>query len=140
MTALCRHVNKNKSQGVFDEPCGPIPSPAQKEEGGEGYLMVGGGSSSEGGEGIFFGRGWATASRGPAAATRAAAPAEGSVYCACHTKASCVMMSCAVTSGVMSCAVQLCVQCSCVMMSCAATSGVMSCAVQLCDDELCCDE
>ena len=50
------------------------------------------------------------------------------------------MMSCAVTSGVMSCAVQLCVQCSCVMMSCAATSGVMSCAVQLCDDELCCDE
>ena len=28
------------------------------------------------------------ASRGPAAATRAAAPPEASVYCACHTKAS----------------------------------------------------
>ena len=59
------------------------------------------------------------ASRGPAAATRTAAPAEGSVYCACRAKASCVMMSCAVTSGVMSCAAQLCAQCSCVMMSCA---------------------
>ena len=60
-------------RGVFDEPCGPIRPPAQKEEGGEGYLR--GGVFFRRGGGVFLGRGDGR-SRGRHARS-IAAPAEG---------------------------------------------------------------
>ena len=119
MTALCRHVNKNKSQGVFDEPCGPIPSPAQKEEGGEGYLMVGG---------VFFRRGgrdllW------KGVGDSQPRPSGG------HARSSSCRRLCVLRLPHES---QLCDDELCCHKWCDELCSAAVCAVQLCDDELCC--
>ena len=97
-----------------------------------------------------------TASRGPAAATRAAAPAEGSVHCACHTKASrgpaAATRAAAFASGGHACSSscrrlcvlrlphesQLCDDELCCHKWCDELCSAAVCAVQRCDDELCC--